>query len=162
MASIICKDLDNCNISDSQSVKRVLVPFNDTKHAPKVFGKAFTIAKLYDASICVVSIVNKDLAKSWVNGTPSRESSMSISSVDILKKGITKLEIQAKKFKIPLDYTIIPSKNVSESILSLIDSQKIDLVVMGTKGNAMWKEMLMGRVSSTVGINAKCPVLIVK
>jgi len=26
----------------------------------------------------------------------------------------------------------------------------------------MWKEMLMGRVSSTVGINAKCPVLLVK
>jgi nucleotide-binding universal stress UspA family protein len=33
---------------------------------------------------------------------------------------------------------------------------------MGTKGNAMWKEMLMGRVSSAVGLNAKCPVLLVK
>jgi len=162
MAGIICKDLDNCNFSDHESVKRILVPFNDTKHAPKVFGKALTIAKLYQASICVVSIVNKDLQRSWVNDTPSREKSMSLSSVDILKKGIAKLQVQAKKFKIPLDYTIIPSKNVSESILSLIDSQKIDLVVMGTKGNAMWKEMLMGRVSSTVGINAKCPVLLVK
>ena len=162
MAGIICKDLDNCNVSDQQSVKRILVPFNDAKHAPIVFGKALTIAKLYAASICVVSIVNKDLQRSWVNDTPSREKSMSLSSIDILKKGIAKLQIQAKKFKIPLDYTIIPSKNVSESILSLIDSQKIDLVVMGTKGNAMWKEMLMGRVSSTVGINAKCPVLLVK
>ena len=162
MAGIICKDLDNCNVSEQQSVKRILVPFNDAKHAPKVFGKALTIAKLYEASICVVSIVNKDLQRSWVNDTPSRQKSMSLSSVDILKKGIAKLQTQAKKFKIPLDYTIIPSKNVSESILSLIDSQKIDLVVMGTKGNAMWKEMLMGRVSSTVGINAKCPVLLVK
>jgi nucleotide-binding universal stress UspA family protein len=162
MASIICKDLDDCNFSDYQSVKRILVPFNDTKHAPQVFGKALTIAKLYGASLCVVSIVNKDLARGWVNGTPSRQSSISLGSVDLLKKGIAKLESQAKKFKIPLDYTIIASKNVSESILSLIDSQKIDLVVMGTKGNAMWKEMLMGRVSSTVGINAKCPVLLVK
>ena len=162
MASIICKDLDDCNISDYQSVRRILVPFNATKHAPKVFGKALTVAKLHGASICVVSIVNKDLAKSWVNGTPSRESSISLGSVDILKKGIRKLEIQAKKFNIPFDYTIIPSKNVSDSILSLIDSQKIDLVIMGTKGNAMWKEMLMGRVSSTVGLNAKCPVLLVK
>jgi nucleotide-binding universal stress UspA family protein len=162
MVSIICKDLDNCNLSDYESVRRILVPFNDTKHAPQVFGKALTIAKLYGASLCVVSIVNKDLAKGWVNGTPSRESAVSLSSVDALKKGIVKLETQAKKFKIPLDYSIIPSKNVSESILSLIDSQKIDLVVMGTKGNAMWKEMLMGRVSTTVGINAKCPVLLVK
>lgn len=162
MASIICKDLDDCNFSDYQSVKRILVPFNDTKHASQVFGKALTIAKLYGASLCIVSIVNKDLARGWVNGTPSRQSSISLGSVDLLKKGIAKMESQAKKFEIPLDYSIIPSKNVSESILSLIDSQKIDLVVMGTKGNAMWKEMLMGRVSSTVGINAKCPVLLVK
>ncbi len=162
MASIICKDLDNCEVSDFQSVRRILVPFNDTKHAPNVFGKALTIAKLHGASICVVSVVNKDLCKRWVNGTPSRESSMSLGSVDILKKGITKLGNQAKKFKIPFDHAIIPSKKVSETILSLIDSQKIDLVVMGTKGNAMWKEMLMGRVSSTVAINAKCPVLLVK
>ncbi len=162
MASIVCKDLDDCNVSEYQSVRRILVPFNASKHAPNVFGKALTIAKLYGASICIVSIVNKDLVKRWVNGTPSRASSMSLGSVDILKKGITKLQLQAKKFNIPFDHTIIPSKKVSESILSLIDSQKIDLVVMGTKGNAMWKEMLMGRVSSTVAINAKCPVLLVK
>ena len=162
MASIICTDLDNCTITDFQAVRRILVPFNSTKHAPNVFGKALTIAKLYGASICVVSIVNKDLVKKWVNGTPSRQSAMSLGSVDILKKGITKLGLQAKKFKIPFDHTIITSKKVTESILSLIDSQKIDLVVMGTKGNAMWKEMLMGRVSSAVAINAKCPVLLVK
>jgi nucleotide-binding universal stress UspA family protein len=162
MANIICTDLDNCNVSDYQSVKRILVPFNDSKHAPKVFGKALTIAKLYGASICAVSIVNKDLSKGWVNGTPSRQSSISLNSVDLLRKGIAKMERQAKKFQIPFDSTIIPSKKVSESILSLIASQKIDLVVMGSKGNAMWKEMLMGRVSSTVAINANCPVLLVK
>ncbi len=162
MASIICQDLDNCNVSDNQSVRRILVPFNASKQAPNVFGKAFSIAKMLGASICVVSVVSKELSRRWVNETPSRESSMSLGSVDILKKGITKLGLQAKKFKIPFDHIIIPSKKVSETILSLIDSQKIDLVVMGTKGNGMFKEMLIGRVSSTVAINAKCPVLLVK
>ncbi len=162
MASIICKDLDDCKVTDYQAVKRILVPFNSSKHAPNDFGKALTIAKLYGASICVVSVVNKDLVKKWVNDTPSRQSALSLGSVDILKKGIRKLQLQAKKFKIPFDHTIIPSTDVSETIIALIDSQKIDLVVMGTKGNAMWKEMLMGRVSSAVGLNAKCPVLLVK
>lgn len=162
MTSIICQDLDNCNVTDQKIVKRILMPYNDAKHAAGAFGRALTIAKLHDASITVVSIVNKELARSWVNGTPSRESAVSLSSVDVLKKGIKKLENQARKFKVPFDHTIIPSRKVSDTILSLIDSQKIDLVVMGTKGNAMWKEMLMGRVSSTVGLNAKCPVLLVK
>ena len=162
MAKIICNDLDNCNVADNKLVSKILFPFKDSKHAPNVFGHALTIAKLQGASITVVSIVNKDIAGRWVNGTPSRQSSVSLGSVDILKKGIKKLENLAKKFNVPFDHTIIPSRKVSDSILSLIDSQKIDLVVMGTKGNAMWKEMLMGRVSSTVGINAKCPVLLVK
>jgi len=162
MAKIICNDLDHTNVVDNKLVSKILFPFNDSKHAPSVFGHALTIAKLQGASITVVSIVNKDISKGWVNGTPSRQSSMSLSSVDILKKGIKKLEEQAKKYKIPFDHTIIPSRTVADSILTLINSQKIDLVVMGTKGNAMWKEMLMGRVSSTVGINAKCPVLLVK
>ena len=67
-----------------------------------------------------------------------------------------------KKFQILFDYTILPSRKVSDSLLSLISSQKIDLVIMGTKVNALWKEMLLGRVSSSVGLNAKCPVLLVK
>ena len=162
MARIVCQDLDNCNVVDIKAVRRILVPFNASKNSPKVFGQALTIAKMLGASICVVSVVNKDLARGWVNGTPSRQSSMSLSSVELLKKGILKMELQAKKFKIPFDSTIIPSTKVSEAILSLIDSQQIDLVVMGSKGNAMWKEMLMGRVSSTVGLNARCPVLLVK
>ena len=162
MSHIVCQDIGDCKVMDYTFVKRILVPFNNSRHITNVFGFALTLAKLLGASIIVASVVNKDLVGRWVNGTPSREKSMSLGTVDILKKGIQKLQSQAKKFQIPFDYTIIPSKKVSDSLLSLIDSQKIDLVIMGTKGNAMWKEMLMGRVSSTVGINAKCPVLLVK
>lgn len=162
MPRIVCQDLDHCNVVGYEFVKRILVPYNDAKHTSSVFGHALTIAKRQGASILVASIVNKDLIQHWVNGTPSRESAMSLSSVDILKKGIKKMEQQAKKFQISFDYTIIPSKDVTDTLLSLIDSQKIDLVVMGTKGNGMWKEMLLGRVSSSVALNAKCPVVLVK
>jgi nucleotide-binding universal stress UspA family protein len=162
MPRIVCKDLDHCDVAGYEFVKRILMPYNDSRHAPSVFAYALTIAKRQNASILVVSIVNKDLIKHWVNGTPSRESAMSLGSVDVLKAGIKKMEQQAKKFGVGFDYAIIPSKDVSDSLLTLIDTQKIDLVVMGTKGHGMFKEMLLGRVSSAVAINAKCPVLLVK
>ena len=162
MPRIVCKDLDHCDVAGYEFVRRILFPYNDSKHAPSVFSYALTIAKRQGASILVVSIVNKDLIKHWVNGTPSREAAMSLGSVDILKNGIKKMEQQAKKFGVRFDYSIIPSKDVSDTLLSLIDTQKIDLVVMGTKGHGMFKEMLLGRVSSSVAINAKCPVLLVK
>ena len=162
MSHIVCKDIGDCSVTDHVNVSRILVPFNDSKHGPRVYGFALTLAKLFGASITVVTVINKDLRDQWVNDTPSRESAMSLGSVDSLKKGILKLQEEAKKFQIPFTNTILPSRKVSDSILALIDSQKIDLVVMGTKSNAMWKEMLLGRVSSSVGLNAKCPVLLVK
>ena len=162
MSRIVCKEIGDCSVTDHVTVSRILVPFNDSKHGPRVYGFALTLAKLFGASITVVTVINKDLKDQWVNGTPSRESAMSLGSVDSLKKGILKLQGQAKKFHIQFSNAILPSRNVSDSILALIDSQKIDLVVMGTKSNAMWKEMLLGRVSSSVGLNAKCPVLLVK
>ncbi len=162
MSRIVCKEIGDCSVTDHVTVSRILVPFNDSKHGPRVYGFALTLAKLFGASITVVTVINKDLRDQWVNDTPSRESAMSLGSVDSLKKGILKLQEQAKKFHIQFSNAILPSRNVSDSILALIDSQKIDLVVMGTKSNAMWKEMLLGRVSSSVGLNAKCPVLLVK
>ena len=162
MARIVCKDLEHCDVAGYEFVKRILMPYSDSRHAPNVFAYALTIAKRQGASILVVSVVNKDLIKHWVNGTPSRESAMSLGSVDMLKSGIKKMEQQARKFGVRFDYAIIPSKNVSDTLLSMIDTQKVDLVVMGTKGNGMFKEMLLGRVSSAVAINAKCPVLLVK
>ena len=162
MPRIVCKDLDHCDVAGYEFVRRILVPYNNSKHTPNVFSYALTIAKRQGASILVVSVVNKDLIKHWVNGTPSREAAMSLGSVDILKNGIKKMEQQAKKFGVRFDYSIIPSKDVSDTLLSLVDSQKIDLVVMGTKGNGMWKEMLLGRVSSSIALNAKCPVVLVK
>ena len=63
MARIVCQDLDDCKIVDIQTVRRILVPFNASSHSAKVFGQALTIAKMLGAGICVVSVVNKDLAE---------------------------------------------------------------------------------------------------
>ena len=162
MSQIICKDLEKCTVVPGNPVNRILIPFDNSKHASRVFGVALTYAKLWGASITVASVTHHDVRRSWVNGTPGREKGMSLESVDILKQGIRKLEEEAKRFGVRFDYTLMTSRNVSDSLLSLITDKKIDMVIMGTRGNAMWKEMLMGRVSSTVGLNAECPVLLVK
>ena len=57
---------------------------------------------------------------------------------------------------IGFDGTIISSKNIAESIISFASTNKIDLVVMGTRGKGMPKEMMLGRVSTDVALNAHC------
>ena len=162
MSQIVCNDIGNFEVNEGKPFNRILIPYSDSAHASKVFGLALTVAKIFGASITMVSVTQKDPSRSWVNDTPGREKGMSLDYVDILKRGMIKLEQQAKKFGVRFEYVILTSKTVSETILSYITDKKIDLVIMGTRGKGMWKEMLLGRVSSTVGINAPCPVLLVK
>lgn len=47
-------------------------------------------------------------------------------------------------------------------ILKAVDSQDVDLVVMGTHGKTGFSRLLFGSVAAKVLRNAKCPVMVVK
>lgn len=162
MKQVFCKSLDECQIIDASIISNILVPFDNSKHATRVFGYALTLAKVFDASLLFAAITQDDLQRSWVNGTPSREKSMSKHSLSTLREGMDKLQHQAKNLNIQFNSTIISSKDIRATILSLIDSQKIDLVIMGTRGKGQMKEMMLGRVSTTIALNAGCPVMLIK
>jgi nucleotide-binding universal stress UspA family protein len=138
------------------------VPFDNSSHAARSFGNALDMARNRGASIIVISVIQDDIKKSWVNDTPTREKNMTKNSTVILKEGIRKLQSQAKKLNIGFDSTIVSSKSIAETIISFASTNKIDLVVMGTRGKGMPKEMMLGRVSTDVALNAHCPVLLVK
>ena len=162
VTQVLCSDLDSCKIVQGNIIRKILVPFDNSPHAARSFGTALDMAKNRDASIIVISVIQEEIKKSWVNDTPTREKNMTKSSNDILKEGIKKLQSQAQKLGISFDSTIISSKSVAETIISFASTNKIDLVVMGTRGKGMPKEMMLGRVSTNVALNAHCPVLLVK
>jgi len=72
------------------------------------------------------------------------------------------LQLQAQKFGVKFDSVIMTSSTVAETMLSFIREYNIDFIVMGSRGKAMMKEMMLGRISTTVALNSPCPVLIVK
>lgn len=162
VTQVLCSGLDNCNIIRGNTIKKILVPFDNSSYAARSFGTALDMAKNRDASVVVISVIQDDISKSWVNDTPTREKNMTKSSKDILKEGMRMMQGQAKKIGIGFDSTIISSKNIAESIISFASTNKIDLVVMGTRGKGMPKEMMLGRVSTDVALNAHCPVMLVK
>jgi len=143
-------------------IKKILVPFDNSSLAIRAFGYALNLAKKIGASIIVISIIQDEFKKSWVNNTPTREKNMSKNSRAILKDGIKELRNQAQKFGIDVEEEIIVSRRIAESIISFISFKKIDYVVMGTRGKEMRKEMMLRRVSTNVALSANCPVLLVK
>lgn len=160
--NIKCVDLTNCESIPGSPITKILVPFDDSEHAARAFGFALTLAKNYDASVSVVSIVQEEIKNSWISGTPGREKGMTERSSTRLENKAGLLQLQAEKFGIRFESAVLTSNSVAETLLTIIREYKIDFVVMGSRGKGMHKEMMLGRISTHVALNSSCPVLLIK
>jgi len=160
--NIKCVDLSNCESIPGSPITKILVPFDDSEHAARAFGFALTLAKNYDASVSVVSIVQEEIKNSWISGTPGREKGMTERSSTRLENKAGLLQLQAEKFGIRFESAVLTSNSVAETLLTIIREYKIDFVVMGSRGKGMHKEMMLGRISTHVALNSSCPVLLIK
>lgn len=52
--------------------------------------------------------------------------------------------------------------NEAEEIVTLSESLRVGLVVIGSRGQSVWKRAVMGNVSEDVVRHAHCPVMVVR
>jgi nucleotide-binding universal stress UspA family protein len=159
---IICNGVEKCGIVLTSVIRQILVPYDNSGHAMRAFCHALDLAKKYGASITVISITDEDQNAEWVNDTPSRQKSINKSRNAEFRRYFKDLEAQAAKFGIHFDSMLIESTSTAESIISTASMRKMDYIVMGTHGKGKTKEMMLGRVSTSVALNAHCPVVLVK
>lgn len=157
----MCSDLEHCSITNG-IIRHILVPFDNSKHAVRAFGHALDLAKKYSAAITVVTITDENQDAEWVNDTPSRQKALAKSRNAEFRRIFKLLESQAAKFQIPISCRILESNTIAESLISFASLNKVDYIVMGTHGKGMVKEMMLGRVSTSVALNSSCPVVLVK
>jgi len=62
----------------------------------------------------------------------------------------------------PIDVTESRADDVAEEILHIADLQKVDTIVIGSRGAKVPKEFLIGSASYKITHYAKCPVVIVR
>ena len=120
------------------------------------------MARKYHSSIILITITDEDQTMQWLNDTPSRQKGIERSRNSEFKRIFKVLESQAAKFQIHFEAIILESHTIAESIISFATKKNIDYIVMGTHGNGMVKEMMLGRVSTNIALNAHCPVVLVK
>ncbi|MES1921351.1 hypothetical protein MHBO_002886 [Bonamia ostreae] len=56
----------------------------------------------------------------------------------------------------------MPKGNPALSIVEMSKNEKVDCVIMGTRGKGCFGRMLSGSVSTYVMQNASCPVIVVR
>lgn len=57
---------------------------------------------------------------------------------------------------------IISPISVTGNIVEYAEREKIDLIVIGTRGRSAFKRLLLGSTASGVVTHAHCPVMVVK
>ena len=77
-------------------------------------------------------------------------------------KEIQSLEKIAKKKNILTKGRIFETVSITKTLLTFAKSNKIDLIVIGSKGQSGLKELFLGSISNGVVQRASYPVFVIK
>lgn len=121
-------------------MKKILVPIDFSVCALQALEVAQIWAEKYKAALVLLSVVEKpdDLQK-------IREDIKNLSS---------NLPIKA--------YPIVQTGNIKEGIFKAVNDEKIDMIVMGTRGNNNNKRVLLGSTAESILRDSTVPVLSIK
>jgi len=135
---------------------KVLVPVDGSSYAENAVKYASDLAKRYGSSVTLIHVVaTRVYAMAEVGVLISKD--LEKEGEEILKRSrelATSLGITAN--------TKLASGVPAEEIVRFAESEKFDLIVMGSRGMSEVKAFFLGSVSDRVSHHAKCPVLIIR
>jgi nucleotide-binding universal stress UspA family protein len=136
-------------------ISRILVAVDGSQHADKALEYASNLAKKTGARLIIVHVAEefRNIGYSITRELEQRNRAM-----------LQKYQSKAKKLvKRKYVNTIeVKGNDIGEEILKTSDKEKIDTIVVGSRGIRENKEFLLGSISYKVSHYAKCPVIIVR
>lgn len=142
-------------------INKILFPVDLTANSSKVFPYVLSVSEKYGAEICLLHVV-EDFAK-WGGGMyiphlpleQYREDALSGAEKALAK--VCEEQLQGyRDFQKKIVYG-----DPAQEILKTIESEKIDMVVMGTHGRKGLENVLFGSVARNVVRRSPVPVLTV-
>jgi nucleotide-binding universal stress UspA family protein len=150
-------------------ISKILAAVDGSEPSKRAFEHALFLAKECNASLLLVNIV--DTFERAGSSTFSQRIFWNLKELEEITKKIEegeietmlrKFESQAKEYGIRDVSTIKQRGNAAEEILKIADKEKVDLIVLGSRGLSTAKDFLLGGVSHKVVHHAKCPVTVVR
>jgi nucleotide-binding universal stress UspA family protein len=142
----------------------ILVGIDGSESSIDAADYAIEMAKKDGAQVIALT-VNRIPLSSYGLATPQDEVKQSKENEDMqeFKEWLDKISQNAKQNGVQLKKEIINSQmSVEAAIVEYAESEGVDLIVIGTRGNSGIKNMLLGSIASGVVKYATCPVMVVK
>lgn len=141
--------------------KKILVPTDGSDFSLKAERAALELAKIMDAEIIAVSIVEN----SFVNGLPLDDEVYELNSIlkEDSEKNISEFETIDADEHFDIKITpIIKEGSPAKEILNVAEEEDVDLIMIGSSGKSKFDKFLMGSVADKVSNHAHCSVMVVR
>lgn len=141
---------------------KILVPLDGSKYSQEAIKIAIDYAKARGASIYLLTVTP------FIEGldleiSPSYREKLNeifLNRADSIIQAATGF-LEAQDFK-AIATKVVVSASIADAIIDYADKEKIDLIVMGSRGLGKSSKFKMGSVASKVVIHAPCSVYVVK
>ena len=142
------------------SFEQILVPYDASSYANHAFDDALKIAEKFGSKITVLTVLGTKVENTGI----SLERAIEIQErhEDAATKILKDLEGLAKEKGVEFSFKVIYEPSPYKGIVNFLNSNSMDLIVMGSHGRSGIKKALLGSVASDVVEHANCPVLIIK
>jgi nucleotide-binding universal stress UspA family protein len=147
-------------------MKKILVPVDFSKTSITALDTAYEIAKKAGAEIALLHVVEEAgnssfNAEGQIDEADWEDKLFTYKLLEKSKKQLEKLVLDPKYNDVKVEGSVRVG-NAFHGITTIIAEQKVDLVVMGTKGVNTVSEMIIGTNTERVVRHAKVPVLTVQ
>jgi nucleotide-binding universal stress UspA family protein len=136
---------------------KILVAADGSAHALRAAEHAIDIARYDSDTLLIIAYVldpdqvKNDVLQNW----------NTLNQTDIRKKRVQKVEEKATTAGVKFE-TVVLHGEPGPVLVKYANENKLDLIVLGSRGLNALQEFVLGSVSHKVAKRANCPVLIVK
>jgi nucleotide-binding universal stress UspA family protein len=148
--------------NEISTFSKILVAIDGSELSLKAAERALDLARLFHANLYAITVSYIPESyhlkqEDFMNKSKSKE------SMTDAKSWLDNFTQAAKESNVLLKTELINShRPVDYVIMEYAEQEKMDLIVMGTRGHSGLKDLLLGSLASSVITYAHCPVMVVK
>jgi nucleotide-binding universal stress UspA family protein len=150
------------------AIRKILVAVDGSKPSVDASVQAIDISKRLNAELTAIYVVSPDTRYNYLEDTITPRLPRALKDVMMIamqrgEKHLDEVKQKAreKDVRVKTD-VIIGISSVVKEIVEYAEKNKIDMIVIGSRGLSGIKKMLLGSVANGVVTYAHCPVLVAK
>jgi nucleotide-binding universal stress UspA family protein len=135
--------------------KRILLAVDGSEHSYRAVSVAADLARRFGGEVIVLHVREHELT--WGADIDIETDREAITLVDDIVRRLKEDEVNVSG-----DVIRVAVGNAAKAIVDVASRDRVDLIVMGTRGLSEWGRLLMGSVADKVLHLAGCSVLVVR